>query len=215
MLKNIFSISTAFLFVIISNSYSQQVDPMTVSLARQLGKELFEGNGVPYLQPVVEAINTTSNSRFFNGAFVPKKVDKPYFRISVNGMFGFVPESKKSYVPTIPSEEFNWNGAMRYAKPNININDPSKSTITINDTAGLLAYAMKGMLYNGLKNGSLIAPNTAPTALGKGNVILNLPPDTLLKLLHNLSIEDPVVHQKWIRLSDNFHIILLCLREII
>mgnify|MGYP003574794056 CR=1 FL=1 len=47
----------------------------TIDMSRMFAKDIFELNGVPYLQPTVEAMNTTSNARFYNNAFVVSELE--------------------------------------------------------------------------------------------------------------------------------------------
>ncbi|TAL71087.1 MAG: hypothetical protein EPN82_00265 [Bacteroidetes bacterium] len=119
-----------------------EADPNTVNLARTFGRDIFELNGVPYLQPLVETLNATSNSRFFNQAFVPAKVDKPYFRFGIHTMLGFVRNDMKTYAPSLPAEQLDPNKLNQYVDvfPSVNIKD----------TAGLMYYALKTILYDGI-----------------------------------------------------------------
>lgn len=172
-------------------------NPATIDMARMLGKDVFEINGVPYLQPTVEVVNATSNSRFYNKAFVPSKVDKPYFKVGIHGMYGVVPEEKKTYSPQLPNEEFSEKnlefdpitGKFKYGRIYYSIlPTPKIDSVSISDPYGLFYTALRGMFYNGLKDGSLKTPQFAPTSLGHGKVSFELPPDTLKKLLQNLTI---------------------------
>ena len=43
-----------------------EINESSVELARVLGKDIFELNGVPFSQPIVTATNATANSGFFN-----------------------------------------------------------------------------------------------------------------------------------------------------
>ncbi len=180
----------------IENGIGQQphYDPTVVEMSRMFSKDIFELNGVPYMQPMVEAVNATSNSRFFSSAFVPVKVDKPYFRISLNAMGGIVPDNKKTYQPQLPAEELTFNGLIDggYAKLNLDPNNP----FIIQDTAGLVYYALKGMIYNGLyKDGTLkqYIPEKSATILGTTSPAIMLPDSVLQSLFHNLSVNVPYV----------------------
>jgi hypothetical protein len=170
-------------------------NPFMVDLARAFSRDIFEMNGVPYMEPVVQVVNAVSNSRFFSSAYIPKYPEKPYFKISLNGMLGFVPEGKKWYTPKMPNEQVTTEGliAGNYASIVPNFLDPAKSQINILDTAGLIFYVFKGMIYNGLHNGSLNAPTKAATALGNYQSYFLLPNSVLKDLLHNLSIEVPIL----------------------
>lgn len=74
-------------------------DPTTVIISRGLAKSLYQQN-LPYIEPLVRSLNATTNSRFFSSAKVSKK-NAFSARFSLNGMFGFVRESDKSFVPTL------------------------------------------------------------------------------------------------------------------
>ncbi len=197
MVKKVF-----FLVVIFGVLYSSQAqddeimpDSTTVELARMLGKDVFELNGVSYLQPTVEMINAVSNSRFFNKAYVPTKVDKPYFRFGVMGMSGMVPSSHKTYSPEMPQEEFSADNlgfdglTFNYGRIDFDPTNPADFQIIVTDTAGLMFAALKGALYNGVKSGDIKVPGSAPTALGSGKVNLELPSAVLLEQIKNLSLD--------------------------
>lgn len=177
------------LFVFLSIGIGQaQTQSYTYELARSFSKDLFENNGVYYLQPVVRVINATSNSRFYNQAYVPKKVDKPYFRVSINGMYGLVNDEDKTYSPFMPRKEFNFDDLSKFGSINVNIADPTKSEFTIQDTAGLIHYFFLNLMYDGIEGrsaGSIRVPNQASTALGNTETYFSLPNDTLLMLAQN------------------------------
>ena len=100
------------MFVLLCLSFSARqliaADQITIDLARMFSRDIFELNGIPYLKPMVESINATSNSRFFNQAFIPSEVEKPYFKVGIHGMLGFVRDDQKTYKPTMPSQAFNF-----------------------------------------------------------------------------------------------------------
>lgn len=172
----------AFLAVSVGQAQTQSY---TYELARSFSKDLFENNGVYYLQPVVKVINATSNSRFYNQSYVPKKVEKPYFRISVNGMYGLVNNSDKTYSPYMPREEFNINDLSNYGQIKVDILNPENSEFTIQDTAGLIHYFFLNLMYDGIEGnhaGYIRVPSEASTALGNTETYFSLPNDTLLML---------------------------------
>lgn len=152
----------------------------TIELARLFSKDIFVNNGVPYLQPLVEAMNATSNSAFYNNAYVPKEVDKPYFKISVNGMMGIVPDNKKIYKPQLPTAEFDLYELDKYVEFSL---FPTPGISQIKDTAGLLAYALKVYAGRGLASGSINPPATSPTILGKGQSVFIIPRSVLDSLV--------------------------------
>lgn len=165
-----------FLFLIFANNLQSEYNETTVNLARSFGKDIFDLNGVPYLQPMVEAVNATSNSRFFNQAYVPKNVKKAYFRVGFHNMLGFTTDDKKTYSPKLPAEKY----------------DPQKaSDIIFNpnglDTAALLNYFFKNVLYDGLQTGAIPRePEKAATVLGYSpGVKFSFSRDSLRKLVQN------------------------------
>jgi len=98
-----------FALLFVNTLYSQtnpRASDYTIELARSFSKDLFDLNGVLYLSPMVEAVNSTSNARFYTAAYVPRKVSKPYFRVSLNAMTGFVNESQRFYSPSLPTDSF-------------------------------------------------------------------------------------------------------------
>lgn len=143
----------------------QPADSITVQLVRMFSKDIFETNGTPYLKPMVQSMNATSNSRFFNNAYVPKKVNKPYFKVSVNTMIGVVPEDMKTYAPVLPAEQLNLNKLAQYV---------DIYPFKIKDTAGLAYYAMKTVFYDGITQGKIKVPEKSATILGTQNSVFHL-----------------------------------------
>jgi hypothetical protein len=135
------------------------------------------------MEPVVRVINSTSNSRFFTSAYIPKHVNKPYFKISVNGMAGIVNDELKSFAPVMPAEEFDFNDVSKYITYNI-----VTQKITFLDTAGLIHYLFLNMMHDGTKgkNAGLIkVPTKASTALGKGDTQFLLPHSSMDSLFRS------------------------------
>lgn len=157
--------------------FSYSYNEYSVDLSRMLTREIFELNGIPYLQPLVETVNATSNARFFNSAYVPAEVDEPYFRVGVHGMLGFVRDDMRTYQPQYPMEQFDITAASKYVKI-----DLINQEYTILDTAGLIVYLFKNLLYDGYHSGSLTPPEQAATVLGNKETKFILPRDTLLAL---------------------------------
>lgn len=164
-------------------SYSQNSNPWAVDLARSMAKEIFEMNGIPYLTPMVQAVNSTSNARFFNTAKVPQKVDKPYIRFGLHGMYGFVRDDMKTYKPSFPMDSLDLTRLSQFGKIDI-IN----GSYSITDTAGLIYYLFKTVIYNGYKEGSINFPQSAATVLGQSDAKFVFERDTL----RNLVIRHPV-----------------------
>lgn len=159
----------------------ERADDITIDLARSFSKEIFITNGIPYLQPLVEGVNAASNSAFFNSAYVPKKVDKPYFKISFVGMMGIVPNNKKTYIPALPTAEFSLDELSKYV--DFSLTPPGISNIK--DTVGLLSYAFKVYAGQGVKTGAITPPETAPTVLGNGKSVLIIPRNVLDSLVRS------------------------------
>lgn len=157
-------------------------DQYTIELARMFSEDLFKTNGVPYLQPVVKVVNATSNARFFNAAYVPKQVEKPYFKVSLNGMMGLVPEDMKTYNPVLPTEEFVMDSLYNYGTVSF-FPEPS---ISIQDTAGLIHYIFLNLMYDGLYGtdpAMINVPEEAATALGNQKSYFDLPNGVLDSLI--------------------------------
>lgn len=162
MKKYIAALLLAFSFTAFAQG--DAADELTVELTRSLSKELLEANGIAFMQPLVEAINATSNSRFFSTAYIPKK-DSSYFRFGVHAMIGLVREDQRSYAPTLPVEPFNI--ATVLGNKYIELDNGQISKI---DTVGLMTYLFKTLLYDGVADKQTIkVPERAPTVLGKGS----------------------------------------------
>ncbi len=160
-------------------SFAQMADQSMIDLTRRLSKDLFEYNGAKYAQPIVQIANASTNARFFNEAFVPKEVDKPYYRFSLNGMLGFVGDDLKSFTPRYPMRKFKMEDLGEFASIKYQNNQP---ILNIKDTIGLYQYLLLNLIYDGIKNGIIDAPKSLPTALGTKEIsYLDMPLDTLMK----------------------------------
>lgn len=200
MKKLFLLISIAVIVPLVSFSQNS-ANPFTVDLARAFSKDIFELNGVPFLQPVVKVVNTTSNTGFYTDAYIPHKVDKPYFKFSIQMMFGITPESEKSYTPQMPAKEYNPTDLLNYYSP---------LTGKL-DTAGLIHYFFLNLMYDGIygnHQGLIQVPKSAPTALGNKATTFEIRKgalDTLVKahpaysIIKQLGLEDTVMHT-----IDNF-----------
>lgn len=148
---------------------TERADEITIQLTRDFSKEIFDLNGIPFSQPMVEATNSTSNARFYNRAYIPRSVEKPYFRISLNMMSGFVSDKMKTYSPALPAEQYSLQEALKYADYNI-----GTGQISIKDTAGLVLYLFKNIVYDGLQDGTIEVPEESASILGKTdqNIVL-------------------------------------------
>ena len=162
---------------------SAKADSMTVDLVRMFSRDIFETNGTPYLQPMVEGVNATSNSSFFSTAYIPKKVKRPYFRFSLHGMIGEVPNSKTTYAPNIPMEQFDLNELSKYI--DLQFVDGQPQIIAIPDTAALAYYALKTIFYDAVKSGEVKIPEKSATILGSQNEVLYIPNAALESAMKN------------------------------
>jgi hypothetical protein len=165
-------------------------DDTNVELARMFSKDIFDLNGVPYMKPMIESINATSNSRFFNQAYVPKSVKKPYFRIGIHAMAGFVSDDQKTYNPAMPMEEMSYEGLKRYGEIYYDSNGVG---FKILDEAGLIYYAIKTIIYDGVNYGAEVdgehqyipVPDQAATVLGNMKQAFVLDRDLMRVLIEN------------------------------
>lgn len=176
----IFTIVSIVVIISFNNLLSQNANNYTIQLAKMFSKDLFESNGVLFLEPVVKIVNATSNSRFFNSAYIPKNVDKPYFKVSLQTMTGLVSDELKSYNPIMPSQKYDINDISKFVQYDILNNQLLKL-----DTAGLIRYVFLNMMYDGIegsKKGAITVPTNASTALGTGDTKFILPTDTLRML---------------------------------
>lgn len=146
-----------------------------LKLSRALSKDIMELNGVPFMQPLVEAINSTSNARFINNAHIPTSVEAPYFKVSLNGMFGFVNESMRTYKPSLPSEPFD---PLKILDPSVMqidikiVDGKQVGSIKYLDTAKLYHYLLKTIIYDAERSGDLTLPKEAATILGRSNQVI-------------------------------------------
>ena len=162
------------LFAMPENSY-------IVPLCRQFSKDLFDLSAKPYLSPTVQVVNATSNAGFFHSAYIPAKVNKPYFRLSGNFMLGSVPNSMKSFTPQIPTKPYNANDISKFAE----LTFFPQPGVNIKDTAGLINYFLQNILYTGIYVDKTIqVPKSAPTTLGDTTASrLPLPKEVMAELV--------------------------------
>ncbi len=186
MVKKLFAFC---LFVIFSFQNASAVynyphaNQWTILLARSLSKDIFELNGVPYLQPLVEVVNSTANARFFSSAYIPKGKDNFYIKFSLNSMLGFVPNNKKEYVPSLPVQPYDPNNTTDLLSRLSKFVNFSSFPPSVEDTAGLIYFAFKLLMYDGITKGKIKTPEKAPTILGQGKTYLNIPHDTIRSLM--------------------------------
>ena len=175
-------VAYSLLLVIASSTISfatPNYDTNSVIVTRLLEKQLFEANSVPFMQPLVTTLNSASNSRFFNQAYVPTKVDKPYFRFSINSMVGFVRDDQREYTPTLPVEN---RSVVEFAPQYMDI-DLLHNKFSIRDTAGLMLAVTERLFKKGLDKGFVTLPSKAATFFGNKQGRLDFLPDSLAGLL--------------------------------
>jgi len=168
-------------------SAQQAYNPLAVDVTRDLVKDLFSTNAVAYVQPMVTSVNATSNARFFNQAYVPTSVERPYFRIGVHTMMGLISESQKSFAPSLdlgtPSTNLV-NDVSQYGTIDL-INRRFAIKPRYEDTLGLTRLLLREMLIEAQRQGRFPLPNEAATLFGnKPDVRVYLPTtDTLLAVI--------------------------------
>lgn len=158
---------SALLCLVPCIAFAQQpkYNPFTVELVRLLSKDLFELNSIPFLEPMVTAVNATSNARFYHTAYVPSK-DTLYFRIGVHGMMGFVNDNQKTFAPRIPT-------------------DSTAPTGTTDGGLAAIYQRIKAILKRGVETGNITPPAASPTILGNGKETLPLPVNYLREEIKN------------------------------
>ncbi len=172
-MKNLLVVFTTLYFGLVLSVLAQDAtpkhNPITVSVARSLSKDLLGNNSTGFLTPLVTTSNATTNSRFFRSAHVPKKVDKPYFRFGIHGMTGAVRDDQKTFTPVSPvgtkTDELN---STLQAFGNLG---------TTRDTSALIYGIIRYLFASGLedKTSGITFPTSSPTTFGKGegNLTLN------------------------------------------
>ena len=190
---------TCMVSVLNAQVEAPHANALSVEMARRVSKELLGPNSGPFMKPLVTTSNAAANSRFFRTAFVPIKVNKPYFRFGLHSMFGFVREDQKTYTPIAPrmtlEEVLADKNAAEYT---INVLDPASSTVKIKDTAGMVVNILKYLFDKGLKDTAashMSFPDKTATIFGNSNGGLRLNPaffkdqltkdDPLLSMLFN------------------------------
>lgn len=139
--------------------------PLAVDLTRSVMKSVFESNAVPFVQPMVTTINATSNARFFTMAYVPEKVDKPYVRVSVNGMAGLISEDQKWFDPSLdlgPRENLG-EALLKYGSASTS---GYKIGPLYADTLGLASVFMRELLRDAMAAGYFGIPDRAASLFG-------------------------------------------------
>ena len=103
--KRLASVVCAFaLSICMGELRAQEIssNELSADIVRVLSRDLFDINSIPYLQPMVEAFNATSNAGFYHTAHVPAQ-DTFYVRVGVRGMSVFVRDDQRLCQPLSPS----------------------------------------------------------------------------------------------------------------
>ncbi len=157
----------------------KKYDTNSVIITRYLEKDMFDANSIPYMQPMITTVNAVSNSRFYQQAYVPTKVDKPYFRFSIQGMVGFVRDDQREYSPELPTEKQNLlTAGLKYVRFN-----SSTGKFEVVDTVGLAVTVVKRLFQKGLESGAVVIPKRAATIFGSLKTTVDIKPDSLIKIL--------------------------------
>lgn len=155
-----------------------KADPTTVEVVRQFGGELFLLNSKAYLQPLVSRLNAATNSRTFHTAQIGSKF---YVRFGVYGMLAFVNENERTYTPALPNSSLNLDTLGKF----VTIIDLAKQQFVIKDTAGLITYAAKVLINDGITTKQIEVPGSAPTFFGNIQQSFKVPKEYLRQRIKN------------------------------
>lgn len=176
------------------NPFPPKADPLTVEVVRKFGGELFLMNSSAFLEPLVRRMNAATNSRTFHSASISKGF---FIRFGLHGMAAFVNERDKTYTPQLPRDSLNLNTLGNY----VQIIDIIKQQFVIKDSAGLITYAAKVLIDEGIKSGQIKVPGTASTFFGNSAQSFIVPKDYLRQRISTpvagdlLSLLSPAVRQ--------------------
>jgi hypothetical protein len=161
----------------------QRADPLTVAVVRDFGGELFSLNSVKYLNPLVQLINSSVNTRMYHSAEIARK-NGFYVRIGVHGMVGFVNPDQLTYAPELPRATLDLPKLGQYAT--------IFPTVSIRDTAGLIGYAMRVIINDGINGGQIQVPSASPTFFGSLQQRFTIPKAYFRQRLLNPAAGDPL-----------------------
>ena len=161
----------------------QRADPLTVAVVRDFGGELFLLNSINYLNPLVQLLNSSLNARMYRSAEIARK-NSFYVRVGVHGMVGFVNPDQLTYTPQLPIAELDLARLSQYATV-----FPS---VSIRDTAGLVGYALRVVLNDGIKSGEVKVPTSGATFFGNLQERFTIPKDYFRRRLQNPAAGDPL-----------------------
>lgn len=170
-MKRIFILvaAVAALTSVASAQPSPFYNPLAVDIARGLLKNVFETNATPFIQPMVNTINATSNTRFYTNAYIPTDAERPYVRVSANGMVGYISEDQRWYKPEIRfGDSVNILVELtKYGRIVITPNGPRYEIgDTYSDTLGLATMLVTELLRSSNDSGFVILPDSAATLFG-------------------------------------------------
>ena len=143
---------------------------LSADIVRVLSKDLFDQNSIPFLQPMVEAFNATTNAGFAGRVKIPAEATL-YVRVGLRGMAGLARDDQRTYAPSLPTAE------------------------TTNDVASpialIIASRVKEIFRRGLAEDSIQVPSSAATVLGFSETDFDLNGGYLLREVR----KDPVYQQ--------------------
>lgn len=150
-------------------------DPLTIKVAREFMAQFGAPNSIPFAAPLAETINATANSRFYTTAFIPKE-NKFYFRLSLNGMLGFVRDDQKTFQTVLPWETTQGRSASIVT---------ASTKFTNRDTVGAIMDVLYYLLNRGYTNGTITnqPPRTAATIFGNLPASFKVDRDELITTL--------------------------------
>jgi hypothetical protein len=161
----------------------QRADPLTVAVVRDFGGELFLLNSVKYLNPLVQLLNSSVNARMYHSAEIARQ-NSFYVRVGIHGMVGFVNPDQLTYVPELPRMELDFLRLSQYATV--------FPTVSIRDTAGLIGYAMRVIINDGIKDGQIQVPSASPTFFGSLQQRFTIPKAYFRQRLLSPAAGDPL-----------------------
>lgn len=161
----------------------QKADPLTVAVVRDFGGELFRLNSVPYLNPLVQLLNSMTNSRFYHTAEVARK-NGFYVRVGIHGMAGFVNPDQFTFSPQVPRAELDLNKLGEYVT--------LLPSVQIRDTAGLASYALRVVINDGIRDGQIQLPGASSTFFGNIQQRFALPKTYFRQRLTSPAAGDPL-----------------------
>ena len=156
---------------------------LSADIVRVLSKDLFDLNSVPFMQPMVEMFNATSNAGFYGAAVIPTS-DTFYVRIGLRGTVGLVRDDQRTFKPNIPV-------------------GPTENMVA-GKLAVLIANRMKAIFKQGIEEDSIQVPPESATILGNmpadfffnnGYLLREIKNDTVYKQAIALGLDSSLIEQ--------------------